>query len=122
MKKHTHLVISALFVAIFALLAPASFAQKGQAMSKAQALAQQLSLTPEQKEKIVPILASEVPKLQHIRNDNSISTVMKMQEVRALHQQTDPQIKAILSSEQYQKLKQIRAQQVREATQGTMGH
>jgi hypothetical protein len=122
MKKHTHLVISALFVAIFALLAPASFAQKGQAMSKAQALAQQLSLTPEQKEKIVPILASEVPKLQHIRNDNSISTVMKMQEVRALHQQTDPQMKAILSSEQYQKLKQIRAQQVREATQGTMGH
>ena len=29
MKNHTHLVISALFVAIFALLAPASFAQKG---------------------------------------------------------------------------------------------
>jgi len=122
MKKHTHLVISALFVAIFALLAPASFAQKGQVMSKAQAMAQQLSLTPQQKEKIVPILASEVPKLQHIKNDNSLSTVQKMQEVRALHQQTDPQMKAILSSEQYQKLKQIRAQQVREATQGTMGH
>ena len=34
MKKHTHLVISALSVAIFALLAPASFAQKGAAMSK----------------------------------------------------------------------------------------
>lgn len=60
MKKHTHLVISALFVAIFALLAPASFAQKGEAMSKAQAVAQQLSLTPQQKEKILPILASEV--------------------------------------------------------------
>ena len=28
MKKHTHLVISALSVAIFALLAPTSFAQK----------------------------------------------------------------------------------------------
>jgi Spy/CpxP family protein refolding chaperone len=122
MKKHTQLVISALFVAIFALLAPASFAQKGQAMSKAQDMAQQLSLTPQQKEKILPILASEVPKLQHIRNDNSISTVMKMQEVRALHQQTDPQMKAILSPEQYEKLKHIRAQQIREATQGTMGH
>ena len=117
MKKHTDLVISALFIAIFALLAPASFAQKGQVMSKAQAIAQQLSLTPQQKEKILPILASEVPKLQHIKNDNSISTVMKMQEVRALHQQTDPQMKAILSPEQYQKLKQLRAQQIREATQ-----
>ena len=122
MKKHTHLVISASFVAIFALLAPASFAQKGQVMSKAQAMAQQLSLTPQQKEKILPILASEVPKLQHIKNDNSLSTVQKMEQVRAIHQQTDPQMKAILLPEQYQKLKQIRAQQVREATQGTMGH
>jgi Spy/CpxP family protein refolding chaperone len=122
MKKHTHLVISALLVAIFALLAPASFAQKGQVMSKAQAIAQQLSLTPQQKEKILPILASEGPKLNAIRNDNSLSTVQKMQQVRGLHQQTDPQMKAILSPEQYQKLKQIRAQQVREATQGTMGH
>ena len=122
MKKLTHLVIPVLSVAIFASLAPASFAQKGQAMSRAQATAQQLSLTPQQKDKILPILATEVPKLQHIRNDNSLSTVQKMQEVRALHQQTDPQMKAILSPEQYQKLKQIRAQQLREATQGTMGH
>jgi Spy/CpxP family protein refolding chaperone len=122
MKKRAHLVISALSVAIFALLAPASFAQKGQAMSKAQAVAQQLSLTPQQKEKILPILAAEVPKLQAIKNDNSLSTVQKMQEVRALHQQTDPQMKASLSPEQYQKLRQIRAQQLREATQGTMGH
>jgi len=122
MKKLTHLVIPVLAAAIFASLAPASFAQKGQPMSKAQAVAQQLSLTPQQKEKILPILATEVPKLQHIRNDNSLSTVQKMQEVRALHQQTDPQMKAILSPEQYQKLKQIRAQQVREATQGSMGH
>ena len=64
MKKHTHLVISALSVAIFALLAPTSFAQKGDAMSKAQAIAQQLNLTPQQKEKILPILAAEVPKVQ----------------------------------------------------------
>ena len=118
MKKRTHLVISALSVAIFALLAPASFAQKGQAMSKAQAVAQQLSLTPQQKEKILPILASEVPKLHAIKNNNSLSTVQKMQEVRALHQQTDPQMKAILSPEQYQKLKQIPTQTIRDATQG----
>ena len=119
---HTYLVIPVLSVAIFALLAPATFAQKGQVMSKAQAMAQQLSLTPQQKEKILPILAAEVPKLQHIKNDNSLSTVQKMEQVRAIHQQTDPQMKAILSPEQYQKLKQIRAQQIREATQGTMGH
>ena len=118
MKKHIHLVILALCVAIFALLAPASFAQKTDAMSKAQAMAQQLSLTPQQKEKILPILASEVPKLQHIKNDNSLSTVQKMEQVRAIHQQTDPQMKAILSPEQYEKLKQIRLQAIKDSTQG----
>ena len=117
MKNRTHLVISALSVAIFALLAPASFAQKGQAMSKAQAVAQQLSLTPQQKEKILPILAAEVPKVHAIKNDNSLSKVQKMEQVRAIHQQTDPQMKAILSPEQYQKLKQIRLQAIKDATQ-----
>ena len=122
MKKLTHLVIPVLSVAIFALLAPTSFAQKGGAMSKAQAIAQQLSLTPQQKEKILPILAAEVPKVHAIKNDNSLSTMQKMQQLRAIHQQTDPEMKAILSPEQYQKLRQIRAQTIREATQGGMGH
>jgi Spy/CpxP family protein refolding chaperone len=122
MKKHTRLLIAALSVTILAVLSPVSFAQKGAAMSKAQAIAQQLSLTPQQKEKILPILAAEVPKVQAIKNDNSLSTTQKMQQLKAIHQQTDPQMKAILSPEQYQKLRQIRAQQIREATQGSMGH
>ena len=122
MKNHTYLVTSALSVAMFALLAPTSFAQKGEAMSKAQAIAQQLNLTPQQKEKILPILAAEVPKVHAIKADNSLSTMQKMQQLRVIHQQTDPQMKAILSPEQYQKLRQIRAQTIREATQGTMGH
>jgi Spy/CpxP family protein refolding chaperone len=122
MKNHTHLIISALSIAIIALLAPTSLAQKGGAMSKAQAIAQQLNLTPQQKEKILPILAAEVPKVHAIKNDNSLSTMQKMQQLRVIHQQTDPQMKAILSPEQYQKLRAIRAQAVREATQGTLGH
>ena len=117
MKNYTHLVISALSIAMFALLAPASFAQKGDAMAKAQAVAQQLNLTPQQKEKIVPILVAEAPKLRAIKADNSISRMQKMEQVRAIHQQTDPQMKSILSPEQYQKLKQIRLQAVKDAAQ-----
>jgi Spy/CpxP family protein refolding chaperone len=41
-----------------------------------------------------------------------------MQKVRAIHQQTDPQMKAILSPEQYQKLKEIRVQALHDAAQG----
>jgi Spy/CpxP family protein refolding chaperone len=117
MKNHT-VVISALSMAIFALLAPSSFAQKGAAMSKAQAIAQQLNLTPQQKEKILPILIDEVPKVQAVKNDNSLSKIQKVQQLRAIHQQTDPQMKAILSPEQYQKLQNIRRQTIRDATQG----
>jgi protein CpxP len=87
-------------------------------MSKAQAIAQQLNLTPQQKEKILPILIDEVPKVQAIKNDNELSKIQKMQQLRAIHQQTDPQMKAILSPEQYQKLQNIRRQTIRDATQG----
>jgi uncharacterized iron-regulated membrane protein len=117
MKNYTHLVTSVLSVAIFALLATTSFAQKGAAMQKAQAIAQQLNLTPQQKEKIVPILVAEAPKLRAIKADNSLSRMQKMEQVRAIHQQTDPQMKAILSPEQYQKLKEIRLQAVKDAAQ-----
>ena len=122
MKKHTYLVISALSIAMFAFLTPTSFAQKGAAMSKAQAIAQQLNLTPQQKEKILPILAAEVPKVQAIKNDNSLGKIQKIQQLRAIHQQTDPQMKAILSPEQYQKLQTIRQQAIRDATADRMGH
>ena len=118
MKNYSHLVISALSIAMFALLSPTSFAQKGGAMSKAQAVAQELNLTPQQKEKILPILVAEAPKVNAIKNDNSLSKMQKMEQVRAIHQQTDPQMKAILSPEQYQKLKQIRLQAVKNVAQG----
>jgi hypothetical protein len=44
--------------------------------------------------------------------------MQKMQQVRAIHQQTDPQMKSILTPEQYEKLKQIRLQAVKDAVQG----
>ncbi len=87
MKNYTF-VISAVSIALLALLAP------------------------------MPILAAEVPKVQAIKNDNSLSKMQKMQQLRAIHQQSDPQMKAILSPDQYKKLQQIRLQTIREATQG----
>lgn len=121
MKNYNHLVISALCVGLFAVLPQSTFAQKGTAMSKAQAIAQQLSLTPQQKEKVLPILIAEAPKVQAIKSDNSLSKVQKIQQLKAIHQQTDPQMKAILSPEQYQKLHTIRQQTIRETIQTQFG-
>jgi len=99
----------------FALLTSTSSAQNRAA--KVEAIAQQLNLTPEQKAKVLPILRDEAPKVQAIKNDNSLSKIQKVQRLRAIHQQTDPQMKAILSPEQYQKLQAIRQQTIREAMQ-----
>jgi Spy/CpxP family protein refolding chaperone len=121
MKSNTHLVIGALSIASFALLSPTSFAQKAGVMSKAQATAQQLNLTPQQKKKILPILVDEVPKVQAIKNDNSLNKIQKLQQLKAIHQQTDPQMKAILSPEQYQKLQAIRSETVITAAGGRVG-
>jgi periplasmic protein CpxP/Spy len=117
MKKSIGLIVSILYISAFVLPAPTSHAQKAAAISKAEAVSQQLDLTPQQKIKILPILREEAPKVEAIKNDNSISRIQKVQQIRAIHQQTDPQMKAILSPEQYQKLKAIRQQAIREATQ-----
>ena len=117
MKNRIYLFTAALCSVTFVLLASTSYAQKSGGLSKAEAIAQQLNLTPEQKVKILPILRDEVPKVNAIKNDNSVSNMQKMQQISAIHQQTDPQMKAILSPAQYEKLKAIRQQAIRDATQ-----
>src|SRR5262249_13935276 len=115
MKNNIRIIAATLCVAVFALTASTSSAQNKAA--KLQAISQQLNLTPQQKAKILPILADEGPKVEAIKNNNSLSGFQKMQQIRAIHQQTDPQMKAILSPDQYQKLQAIRQQAIREAMQ-----
>ena len=116
MNNYIRLMAAALCFGTFVLQAPTSSAQ-GKA-AKLEAISQQLDLTPQQKAKILPILADEGPKVQKIKNDNSLTRLQKMQQIKAIHQQTDPQMKAILSPAQYQKLQAIRQQAIRDAVQG----
>ena len=78
-------------------------------------IAQYLNLTPQQKDKILPILADEAPRVREIRNDNSLSRMQKAQRIKAMHQQNDPQMKAILSPQQYQKLQAMRHKSLSDA-------
>lgn len=115
MKNYIRSIAAALCFGTLVLVAPTSFAQTKAA--KLQAISQQLNLTPEQKAKVLPILADEGPKVQAIKNDNSLSRMQKIQQIKAIHHQTDPQMKAILSPEQYQKLQAIRQQAIKDAIQ-----
>ena len=121
MKKYTALIAAALCVGMFMLSAPTSSAQNQAAMSKLQAISKQLNLTPQQKAKVLPVLADEGPKVEAIKNNSSLSSLQKVQQIRAIHQQTDPQMKAILSPAQYEKLKAIRQQAIQEAIQKRRG-
>jgi hypothetical protein len=84
-------------------------------------LQQNLSVSPQQSAQIAPILANEGQKVIAIRTNNSLSDAQKIQEVKTLQKQSDPQLKTILSSAQYDKLKVVRYQAVRWITQKRLG-
>ena len=84
-------------------------------------LQQNLNVSPQQSAQIAPILANEGQKVMAIRNNNSLSNVQKTQEVKTLQNESDPQLKAILSSAQYDRLKAVRYQALRWITQKRLG-
>ena len=86
-----------------------------QQSAKLEQIAQYLSLTPQQKDKILPILADEAPKVREIKNDPSLSRMQRAQRIKAIHQQNDPQMKSILSPAQYQKLQAMRHKSISDA-------
>src|ERR1700754_1162943 len=71
-------------------------------------LQQNLSMSPQQSAQVAPILANEGRQVKAIRNNNSLSDAQKIQEVKSLQKQSDPQLKAVLSSAQYDKLRVVR--------------
>jgi len=73
-------------------------------------VAKQLHLTRAQERQLVPILQAEEPKLQAIKNDQSLSKAEKLRQLRAVHDESNPQVKAILTPAQYQELQAIRRQ------------
>ena len=80
-----------------------------------------LNLTPEQISALIPILKAEAPKIQAIKSDPSLSGMQKMEQMRAIHAETDPQVRSILSPQQYQQLQQIRAQEIQQMIRRKMG-
>jgi periplasmic protein CpxP/Spy len=97
-------------------------AQPAQATEKFQRLASDLALTPRQKRQLIPILVSEAPKVEAIKADSSLSRIQKLQKLKAAHDRTDPQIKAILNPEQYQKLQEIRREELEQAIKKRLNH
>ena len=115
MRKPFTLLTSAACLYAFLTLAPAAPGQTTDPAAKLQALSQQLKLTPQQKMQVLPILKEEGPKLEAVKNNTSLSGMQKMRQLRAIHNESAPQLQQILSPTQYQKLQAIRQQEIQQA-------
>jgi len=122
MKKYAvRIATLVLTLGMFVTIAPRSQAQAPAQAQKMQALAKQLNLTPQQKMQLMPILEADAPKIQAVKSDSSMSGMQKLQQIKAIHAQSDPQVKAILNPQQYEQLQQIRQQEIHEAMEKKMG-
>ena len=123
--KHRKIVLAVLALGVCMLLVttPASQAQT-QNSAQAQKLnmvVKQLNLSPEQKIKLMPILEDEAPKVEAINANTSLTNLQKMERLRALHEQTNPQVQTILSPQQYEQLQQIRQHELEQTIQKKRG-
>jgi periplasmic protein CpxP/Spy len=82
-----------------------------QVAAKLQHMSKALQLTPDQQEKIKPILMEEAPKLEAIKADTSLTPAQRMMQMKQVREATDAKLQPILTPEQQQKLQDMRAQQ-----------
>jgi len=63
-------------------------------------MATKLNLTPEQQQKITPIVAARQAQMQSIRADTSARPMQRMKKAKAATEEADKQINAILTPDQ----------------------
>jgi Spy/CpxP family protein refolding chaperone len=86
-------------------LVSTSYAQMPKSrQQRLMALGKELHVTHKQAKRLLPILNAEEPQLRAIRNDPSLTRLEKLQRLSAVHDQSTPQIKAILTPTQFQQL------------------
>jgi periplasmic protein CpxP/Spy len=73
-------------------------------------LIKELNLTDEQQAKVAPILEKAKADAKAIRADESLSKKQKHQQIEAVRQNTNQQLQAVLTPEQFQKFQEIRAE------------
>src|SRR4051794_32488967 len=96
-------------LSILALLL-ASIAVAAQPRSATQRLVDQLTLTPDQKTKLDPILADDSTKLRAIRNDATISADDKKTRSTEIRKDTDAKLKSILTDSQWKSYLDLKEQ------------
>jgi hypothetical protein len=112
--KHRRALFAALTLCagIFLLGRVSAAQEPGAGSEKLQKLSQVLNLSPQQKSQLAPILEAEAPKVKAIQDNPSLSGREKKKQLKAVHSQADPQVKAILNPTQYKQWEDIRKSEI----------
>jgi hypothetical protein len=128
-QRNFHFIAVALMAAVFTAQSPAqdlgSLGKQAQNMGglgNMSAIAQKLHLSPGQMQQVMPILQSEMSKLQAIKGNSNLSSGQKVTQTKAVQQHSDSKLKTILSPSQLGSLQGLRAEQLQGLTQGAMPH
>jgi Spy/CpxP family protein refolding chaperone len=121
MPKFGRLLAAALLLAGSVALAqdsdPAAPAQPGarydqrrrdQAEDRLRRMSKELNLTEDQKEKLKPILEDEVQQMKTAQADTSLTSQQRRKKMRGIHKTFEPQVQAVLTPEQRDKLKSMK--------------
>lgn len=114
--KHCTLLFATLFLCLCGLftVSHALHAQSQQTLQKVERLAKQLKLSRLQEAQLVAILDAEAPKVEAIKSDSSLTDMQKLEQLKAVHAETDPRVQAILTQQQYEKWQIIRQKELQQ--------
>lgn len=82
--------------------------RRDQAADRLQRMSKELNLTDDQKDKLKPILQDEAQQMKSVRTDNSLTSQQKRKKARRIHKTFEPQIQAVLTPEQREKLQNMK--------------
>lgn len=77
------------------------------AEQRLQMMTKQLNLTPEQQQKIKPLLESEGQQMQAVHADTSLTQEARVAKVTGIRRSTNEQIKPLLDADQQQKFEEM---------------
>jgi protein CpxP len=86
-----------------------------QARERMQATAKEWNITDEQKAKLKSIFQPEMEKFRALRQDKNLTPQEKQEKFKALRKELSPQIKEVLTPEQYEKWEKARGQVLEKA-------
>jgi protein CpxP len=95
--------------------------RRDRAEDRLRRMSKELNLTDDQKEKVKPILQDEAQQMKSVQADNSLTAQQRRKKMREIHKTFEPQVQAVLTPEQRDKLKNMKQEGRERRRRGGVG-